>query len=404
MMGREQVKQIVIAGNGGAAAHAVRSIRLAGFDGALHLVSDTEEAAFNPMLAPYYLKGMLSWKHCFPYGRDFYQNHDVQCHLGTPVERIDAENKVVHTGSGGILHYDKCLVATGARVSIPPIPGLDNPDFAFPLRTSKSTLSMEKAMAKARKVLVLGASLVGVKVAEILTKRHIDVILMDAAPQMLPRGAHPEAAALLRTFFESHGIDVRLGCSIEGIEGSEEGVCCFFPEAVMEEADFVAVCTGIRPNSQFLDPDQVAMDLAVLVDRQMQTSAPDLYAAGDVCQGPSLLTGRQEWLGTWANACYQGRTAGSNMAQAPCAYPGGVPQHISPLFDWTYAQIGDINPTGDHVETRIEGHPEEEGGYKLSVYADGVLTGVNLINRMQELSALKQELVYKKEWPLKPHF
>ena len=94
----------------------------------------------------------------------------------------------------------------------------------------------------------------GLKVAEILSKKAVKVILLDVVDQMLPRGAHPSSAAYLRTYFEEHGVDVRLGCTMEGMEGTSEGVTCHFPDDIIEEADFVAVCTGVRPNVDFIDP------------------------------------------------------------------------------------------------------------------------------------------------------
>jgi NADPH-dependent 2,4-dienoyl-CoA reductase/sulfur reductase-like enzyme len=391
-------KKIVILGNGGAAAHAVMAARTAGFSGEIHMVSDSDRPAFNPMLAPYYLKGALAWKHCFPFGSAFYQRFRVNCHFGSAIERLDADQKTVLLQNREKLHYDKCLIATGASSVTPPVPGLENSPYAFPLRTADHTLRIEKAITSAKKVIVLGASLVGVKVAEILTKHNAAVTLLDVAEQMMPNGAHPHTAQLLRSYFELHNIDVRLGCSLEGMEGGDGGVCCFLPGSIMEEADFVAVCAGIRPNLLFLDSGQVAIGQAVVVDTRMQTSASDLYAAGDVCQGLNRQSGQSQWLGTWGNACYQGRTAGLNMAGVTVHHAGMVPQHISPFFDWTYAQLGDVNRQGEGVRVDIHGDPDREGGCSLLVYEDDILVGANLINCADNLGSIKKAITQKLPW------
>lgn len=397
--------RIVIVGNGGAAIHAIKAMRGVGFKGEIRQISDTDGDAFNPMLGPYFLKGVLSWKQCFPYGPNFYKDHDVVCHFGTPVQQIDTQNRTIYLDNGSNLDYDQCLVATGARVVMPPIPGLHESPYALPLRTPKSTLAMSRAMNLAkqntRKVVVLGASLVGVKVSEILRKIGVDVILLDVTSQLLSRGAHPETANHLKGYYESHGIDVRMGCSMEGLEGGEACACCFLPDAVMEEADFIAVCTGTKPNSSFLDPEHVEIDSAVVVDKYMQTSAAGLYAAGDVSQGNNPLTARSEWLGTWNNACCQGRVAGLNMAGISMTYEGIIPQHISPIFDWDYGQIGDVDRRGENVRVEMEGAPTDKEGYRLCVFDDDVLVGANLINRMQDLNTMKHSIVHKKSWPLK---
>jgi len=144
------------------------------------------------------------------------------------------------------------------------------------------------------------------------------------------------------------------------------------------------------------------MDQAVLVDKHMQTSAPGLYAAGDVSQGHNPLTEKNEWLGTWHNACCQGRVAGLNMAGVPTSYEGCIPQHISPIYDWVYAQIGDAGRTGGAVRIETEGDPSEKGGYRLCVYENDVLVGANLINRMEDLSSLKKSIALKQNWPTPP--
>ena len=386
--------QILILGNGGAAAHAIMAARGAGFNGEIHLVSDTDSPAFNPMLAPYYLKGVLSWKQCFPFGPDFYRTHKVIGHFGSRAEHLDTSNRSVLLEDKKRLTYDHCLIATGASAVLPPVPGLQDSPYAFPLRTADSTMRIQKAMESAKRVIVLGASLIGVKIAEILTKRNVNVVLLDVASQMLPRGAHPQTAGILKTYFEKHGVEVRIGCGLEGMDEKDEGVCCFFPNHIMEEADFVAVCTGIKPNLRFVNPAEVKIDQAILVDDRMQTSVKDLYAAGDVCQGMNRLTGKREWLGTWSNACYQGRAAGLNMAGQKISLEGAIPQHVSPFFDWIYAQVGDANRQGPNISTVIMGDPEKANGYRLLVFEKNILVGANFINGLKNFGAIKKSYCF----------
>lgn len=382
---------IAILGNGGAAVNAVMAARTAGFTGKIHQVSDSPGPAFNPMLAPYYLKGMIPWRNCFPYGGDFYQRYDVIRHFGSPVETLDTRNKSVLLKNGKILSYDRCLIATGASPLIPPVPGLKESSRALTLRTPEDTIAIEQAAAKAEKVVIMGASLVGVKLAEIFKKRGVEVILLDIASRMLPQGSHPEAASFLKEYFIMQGVDVRLGCSIDNFQETEEGVVCPFPEGIEEEASFAAVCTGIRPNIAFIDRSEVDIDRAILVDEKMCTNVEGLFAAGDACQGMSIQSGKREWLGTWGNACYQGRTAGFNMAGMTTSFIGTIPQHISPLFDWTYAQMGDCDRKGDDISVISEGNPFE-GAYRLLVYDRGVLIGANLINCAEESGIIKNEI------------
>ena len=384
----------IILGNGGAAVFAARAARTSGYPGEIHLVSDVDAPAFNPMLSPYYFKGKIPWEGCFPFGAGFYRDHDIICHFGASVESLDAVNQRVTLADGRTLSYDRCLIATGAAPVVPPVPGLRGSPRALPLRTAASAKRLEEAIRTARKALVLGASLVGMKMAEILVKKGVQVILLDVVDQILPRGTHPSVAAILRKYLEGHGVDVRLGCTMEGMEGAKEGVVCHFSGDVIEEADVVVVCTGVRPNLAFVDREQVKVEIAVLTDERMRTNADNLYAAGDVSQGLNLVSGKHEWLGTWGSACYQGRTAGQHMAGKAAVYPGALPENISPFFEWNYAQLGDIQPQGGDVRHIAFGDPER-GGYHLLAFQDDILTGVNLINCTHHAGKLRRAIIQK---------
>jgi NADPH-dependent 2,4-dienoyl-CoA reductase/sulfur reductase-like enzyme len=235
-------------------------------------------------------------------------------------------------------------------------------------------------------------------VAEVLTKKAIKVIIIDIADQLLPSGAYPSSAVFLRTYFEEFGVDIRLGCTMEAMEDlSAGGIMCHFPDNKKEKADFIAVCTGVQPNLSFIDPDGIEMKQAVLVDERMRTSRRNLYAAGDVSQGYNLLSGRRDWLGTWGNACCQGRVAGYNMAGEDASYSGSIPQNISPFFSWTYAQLGDVQRHGKFVRHIAFGDPRKEG-YGLLYFEEDVLIGANLINCTNLSGKIKMLVALKRPW------
>jgi NADPH-dependent 2,4-dienoyl-CoA reductase/sulfur reductase-like enzyme len=386
---------IIILGNGGAAISAARAARIAGHQGEIHLVSDTAESAFNPMLPPYYYRGKVSWEGCFPFGADFYRDNEITCHFGTPVAALDATRQQVTLADGQMLPYDRCLIATGASPVLPPVPGLRESSRALPLRSADSARKLEAAMQTARRVLIMGASLVGMEMAEVLIKRGVAVVLLDVVDQILPRGTHPLAAAILLKYIESHGVDVRLGCGMQRLEETKDGVACHFAGNVVEEADFVICSTGVRSNVGFVKRDEVKVELGVLTDDRMRTNVENLYAAGDASQAFNRVTGQQDWMGTWGNACYQGRTAGQMMAGREAFFPGTLPENISPFFEWNYAQLGDIQPKTGEVRHLVCGDPER-GGYSLLAFSDGFLTGANLINCTHLAGKLRGAILRKR--------
>lgn len=397
--------RLLILGNGGAALSAARAARASGYPGEIHLASDVQGPAFNPMLAPYFLKGALPWERCFPFGPGFYDALGLTCHFGAAAERLDARSREVTLASGERLSYDRCLVATGAGPIVPPIPGLKGSNRALVLRTAASARQLEEAIPQARSALVLGASFVGLKVAEILNRRKIRVTLFDCADQVLPGGAHGLLAAAIQALFERHGVEVRLRCAMEGMEGAGKGVACHFTDGKIEAADLVVVCTGVKPNIDFLDPLQVRTDQAVLVDERLETSAQGLYAAGDASQGINIISGKYEWLATWENACLQGRVAGRNMAGKGACYPGSLPQNIGLFFEWTYVQIGDVK--GDvRGDVRVQGHSilhrffgsPSEGRFLVLALSGDVLVGANLINCARLAGGLRRAIRERWRW------
>ena len=375
-----QDKGIVIIGNGGAALYAARAVREAGHSGEVHLISDTSECAFNPMLSPYYFRGKVTWEKCFPFGAQFYQDLDIVPHCGVPVGQLEAKRQQITLTDGQQFSYESCLVATGSSPVMPPVPGLRESDRVLPLRSSSTARQLEEAMKTARRVIVMGASLVGIEMTEVLVKRGVEVILVDVASQILPRGTHPSVAAILRKHIESKGADVRLGVGMEKIEDTPDHVICYLADGAIEEVDLVVCSTGVRSNLDFINRDEVEAELGMITDERMRASVENLYGAGDSAQAYNRITGRHEWMGTWGNACSQGRTAGQQMVGIDAIYPGSLPENISPVFEWSYAQIGDIKPTTGEVLHLACGDPEEGEGYSLLVFSDGVLVGANLIN------------------------
>jgi NADPH-dependent 2,4-dienoyl-CoA reductase/sulfur reductase-like enzyme len=308
----------------------------------------------------------------------------VEAHLRAAVVALDAWAHTVETADGCRMMYDRCLVATGASPVLPPIPGLEGPG-VFTLRTMDDADRLRRALqAGARRALVLGASVVGLKAAEALRGRGLEVVLLDIAPHVLPLAAGEACARRIEACLAENGVGLRLGCEavsvatdrgsgMAGIRGtSGRGLQVELSDGSAVHADLVVVATGVRPNLDFIKPGHVERDVGLVVDDYLRTSAPDLFAAGDVAEAPNLLTGRPEIVGLWANACLQGRTAGRNMAAAAArspgadgaaaetdggapaagaaaaeAYPGSVPGNVVHFFGITFAGIG--GPSGTNL-------------------------------------------------------
>ena len=383
---------ILIIGNGGAAAHTVMGLRSAGYEGPIDLIADTVDAPFNPMLLPYLLKGDIERDACHPFGLDFYEKHKVDCRLGSPVVTLDAEAKTATLANGSRVEYQQCLIATGAGCIVPNLPGLRDASRTVTFRTKACGARIEEAVKTGKSAVVLGASLVGAKLAEVLALKGLTVTLIDLADRILPGAAHIESSLTLQKLLEQRGITVRLNQRLSGAVESADQIHLHFEGEKEIATDFACVCTGVKPNIDFLDPGQVHRQTGLLVDPTCRTSVDGLFAAGDAAEGFNLLTGKHQWFGLWGKACYQGRTAGLNMAGRKAAYPGTLPEYITPIAGRIFAGLGDVNHHGPENQTFIY-KDRDDLVETILTFDHGVLVGANLLAGLDNLALLKTALI-----------
>jgi NADPH-dependent 2,4-dienoyl-CoA reductase/sulfur reductase-like enzyme len=383
-------KGMVIVGNGGAGAECIKALRESGYKEKIHLLTDSRWPIANPMLTTYYVADKIGFEGLFPYGasQEFYVKYGVDAHAESPVIALDAEQKVVYAKSGLELEYDKCLIATGATPVLPPVEGIGS-DRIYTMRTVGDAIRLKEAMTQTpKKTLVIGASMVGIKVMELFYKVGVEVCLADLASHIFPLSAHPECAQVIEERLGQKGIKLRFGAGIEKVEETNRGVRAYFNGSTeSEEADLLVMCIGVKANTSFIDRKRVAVERGILVDGTMKTSMPGLYAAGDVAQGKNLLSGGSEMIGLWNNARYQGRTAGRNMAGKNEFFRGNIPHNITHFMGMDFVGIGNVNDH-DRMEKKYDG-----GRYIQLFWKDGLLTGANFLDSYTESGVIKHALI-----------
>lgn len=366
---------VAILGNGGAAAECVLALRRQGFGGVIRMFADNALPPANPTLTTYFLAGKLTYEQVFPFGMDFYAANRIETVFGSPVVALDTRRRTVRNAAGHESGYDRCLIATGASPLVPPIAGVDSKR-VFVMRTVNDAIRLKAAFEqKPRRVVVVGASLVGIKLVEMCVDLGVPVVLADLARQVFPQAAHPDCSQVLEQRLAERGVKLRLGAAIGGIESTASGVLASFGDGgPVEEADLVLMCVGVRPNLGFVD-DGVRCDRGVLVDASMQTSAAGVWAAGDVAQAPGLPGQGPQVFGLWASARMQGRAAGLSMAGAAgAAAPSDVAHNITHFLGMTFAGIGDTRASDRRVTVK------RNGAWAQFYWRQGRLTGANLID------------------------
>lgn len=242
---------VAIIGNGGAAAEAVLALRAAGYGREIHLFADNNHAPYNPMLGTYLVAATIPLERAFPFGdaRAFYEENQVTAHLGETVVRVDAEARRLTTTAGETHQYERCLVASGARPSIPPVPGLREAHASgegrnvFTIQTLDDVLALKRKVDELRdgrgaspgkpgevgRAAVVGASFAGLKIASVLHDLGLKVTLVEREASILPLSAHPDIARILEAHLLAEGYELRLGAALAAVRtvgAGETGGSC----------------------------------------------------------------------------------------------------------------------------------------------------------------------------------
>ena len=388
-----------IIGFGCAGYHAAKAIRAQDPDGEIHVFESEQHPPANPMLTTYYAGGALAEQHRFPFGglEKVQKELSLNLHMGQAVQRVDVAQKCIYTGGGGTYCADRVLISTGAYAFVPGIEGLPDPR-VYTMRTvaDADLLKQRLAKAPARKAVVVGASMVGIKVAELLWKAGAEVTIADAAKFLFPLAAFESTARIMERKLEERGYRFLWDAGLTGI--TPEGVK--FADGTELEADLICLCIGVRPDLKLIQGQEIAINRGIVVDANQQTSCPGVYAAGDCCEALEVQSGGTRIVGLWANAGVQGRVAGCSMAGGAEEFPGGLLHNITHFMDMDFIGLGDIRKAGEHIRFK---NP------KTNIYIDAVVDNghiqcVNLLGNYGISGILKshflKQLTEKEPTPL----
>src|SRR5579864_469077 len=305
-------KKIVIVGGGAAGFEAAEMLRRHGFGGSIVMVSsDAAPPVDRPNLSKDYLAGSApeDWLPLRP--DDFYSTSKIDLRLNAEVAAIDTKARQVRCANGTSLDYDRLLLATGAEPVRLPVPSADLPH-VHTLRSLADCRAIIADMAGAKRALVIGASFIGLEAAASLRTRNVEVHVVAPEARPMERVLGPQLGDFIRALHEEHGVVFHLGETVTAFDGRRATL----KGGGTLETDVVVVGVGVRPRLALAEQAGLTMDRGVAVDAYLRTSAPDIYAAGDIARWPDPHSGAAIRVEHWVVAERQGQTAARNMLGA----------------------------------------------------------------------------------------
>ncbi len=302
---------------------------------------------------PYYISGMVDCQEALrstPTGavRDgvFFRNvKDVHVMNHTEATAIDRENKRVtlklESGETKNLDYDKLVLATGANSFIPPIPGVELENI-YNLKDIHDADAIKETLAKhqALNAVIVGGGLIGVEVAEAFHEMGCRITVVEFLPNILPM-MDPEMATLVEGHFEAHGVRIKTSTKVTAFEGNGKVEKVITDQGEIP-ADIVIMAVGVRPATQLaIDAGlEIGPTRAIAVNDRMQTSDPNIFAAGDCAEKTNIITGKPCYVPLGSTANKEGRVAANTICEVPDSFPGVLGSAICKIFDFSVGRTG----------------------------------------------------------------
>ena len=364
---RDGKMHIVIIGASAAGLSALEKLRKLDADCRITVISQDAARPYSRVLIPYYLSGKTGWDNLFIRDPNYFESLNCS-HISGTVSGLEPQTKTLTLKGGQTVQYDRLLITTGSSPAKPPIAGIDG-DNIHHMWTLKDIELLAPLYESARKMVVLGSGFVSLQAAWAGVQRGLEVTVIEILPRIMPLVLDHKASELLGARMKAKGVTLHLEAASRAIEHTANGSLLVHRASHKPiEADFMVVGTGVRPNVDFLTGSGIEMGRGILVNRRMETSLPDVYAAGDVAQGPTIFGPERTIHALWPTAVEMGAVAGENLAGKKNGYQGSLNMNVTQMFDLTVASMGKFQD-GDGDEVWID-QALPQGSYLKIVLQD----------------------------------
>ena len=378
--------QHVIIGNGPAGVIAAETLRRTDPGARVRLIGDEPEPPYSRMALPYWLAGNIEEEGThLRHGPNHWASRGIELAAGRVV-KLDPGQRRIFLDDGSDMVFDRLLIATGSKPVRPPIPGMDI-EGVENCWTLADARRIAAAARPGSRVVLMGAGFIGCIVLEALVARGVELTIIEMEERMLPRMMDRAGGDMIKRWCEARGVSVLTSTRVEGLARRNGNIELAFAGGGGIAADAVVCATGVRPNISFLANSGIETDIGVLVDHQLETSMPGIYAAGDVAQGPEFFTGKREIHAIQPTASEHGRIAARNMAGRATRYGGSLSMNVLNTLGLISSSFGQWMGVEGGEET-VAADPAQ-GRYLKLAFKDDLLVGALALGLTQHVGVIR---------------
>lgn len=369
----------VIIGNSVAGINAASAIRQHDTQGELLIVSDEQSRCYSRPLLPNWVIGEVSFsqERIFYRRSDFYEKNDIKTMLGKKVEHIDTKNKIVSIDDSSVINYDKLIIASGANAILPKnIAGIEL-DGVYTLTNIKAARKLKEDLDNINSIVIIGAGLIGTKMAYDLSKIGKKVTLVELAKRVLFPAIDDYGALLIQEQLKKTGVEMILNDSVVQLNGDKKVKEVLLASGKTIACDGCLMSVGVLPNIDFVDKN-IQLDRGIVVDDQMK-ACDDCFAAGDVASIYDIVLNIRRPIPILPLAAKEGFVAGLNACGIQAKFDGGFPMNSIEIGSVGFISMGIIESQEDEV---LEYKKDSE--YRKFIIRDDRLIGVVLVNNAEK--------------------
>jgi NAD(P)H-nitrite reductase large subunit len=384
----------VIIGGGPAGLKAAERIRERDPKAEIIIFSSEKERPYARYLLPELLGGERDERSLYFQPPDFFSQKEVDLRMGETVEEIDTRRAVITTASGKC-EYDTLLIATGGQPALPRS-SLLNIKGVFVLRTLSDARAIDSFLRKERikEAAVVGGGIVGLKVAYMLSRRGIDVTIVEQESRLLPRVLDSDSLRPISKLCWKNGFKILLDERFREFTTSEKGgkishLVTYAGRSIRCGA--AILCPGVTPSVALAKAAGIPLRKGIIVDKHMRAGADNVFAAGDAAETLNAATGEHEHMPLWQNALDQGRVAAENMTGKESEYAGGVWQNSLEVFGASVVTLGQSHMAEEIPEAKVLLSPGFKKGHGVRlVFASDRLIGATLLGDTRNVRHYKR--------------